>query len=125
MNIIFRKCDLCKNVVWSFNDTNIKCCDTDMRVLKANSVDASPETGYTAATMTAGTNGSSCTVNSYSGIKVGTSSKGGDMSITVPSGATKLVVYAAAWKGVTGLSLNITKTEITLLSRCCPTKASK
>lgn len=74
-------------------------------------VDASPETGYTAATMTAGTNGSSCTVNGYVGIKVGTSSKGGDMSITVPSGTTKLVLYAAAWKGVTGLSLNITKTS--------------
>lgn len=74
-------------------------------------VDASPEQGYTAATMTAGTNGSSCTVNTYSGIKVGTSKAGGDMSITVPSGATKLVLYAAAWKGVTGLSLNITKTS--------------
>ena len=74
-------------------------------------VDASPESGYTAATMTAGTNGSSCTVNTYSGIKVGTSKAGGDMSITVPSGATKLVLYAAAWKGVTGLSLNITKTS--------------
>ncbi len=78
---------------------------------EVNTVDASPETGYTAATMTAGTNGSSCTVNGYDGIKVGTSSKGGDMSITVPSGATKLVLYAAAWKGVTGLSLNITKTS--------------
>lgn len=74
-------------------------------------VHASPETGFTSATMTAGTNGSSCTVNTYSGIKVGTSSKGGDMSITVPSGATKLVLYAAAWKGVTGLSLNIAKTS--------------
>lgn len=74
-------------------------------------VHASPETGFTAATMTAGTNGSSCTVNTYSGIKVGTSSKGGDMSIEVPSGATKLVLYAAAWKGVTGLSLSITKTD--------------
>ena len=88
---------------------------------KANSVHASPETGFTAATMTAGTNGSSCTVNTYSGIKVGTSSKGGDMSVTVPSGATKLVVYAAAWKGVTGLSLNITKTSGAASATISPT----
>lgn len=60
------------------------------------------------ATMTAGTNGSECTVNSEAGIKVGTSSKGGTMTITVGEGATKLTLYAAAWKGVTGLSLNIT-----------------
>lgn len=61
----------------------------------------------TAATMTAGTNGSTCTVNGKGGIKVGTSKAGGDMTITVPSGATTLHLYAAAWKGVTGLSLNI------------------
>ena len=63
------------------------------------------------ATMTAGTNGSACTVNGKEGIKVGTSSKGGDMQITVPAGATMLHVYAAAWNGVTGLSLNITPTS--------------
>lgn len=59
-------------------------------------------------TMTAGTNGSACTVNSINGIKVGTSSKGGDMTITVPAGATSLQLYAAAWKGVSGLSISIT-----------------
>ena len=59
-------------------------------------------------TLTAGTNGSSCTVDGEDGIKVGTSSKGGDMTVTVPSGAKYLHVHAAAWKGVTGLSLNIT-----------------
>ena len=69
-----------------------------------------PETGDD-ATMAAGTNGSACTVNGKDGIKVGTSSKGGDMKITVPAGATMLHVYAAAWKGVTGLSLNITPTS--------------
>lgn len=63
-----------------------------------------------AATMTAGTNGSTCTVNGNSGIKVGTSKAGGNMSITVPAGATALNLYAAAWKGVTRLSLNITPT---------------
>ena len=43
MKIVFRKCDVCKNVVWSFNDTNVACCDNTMRVLKANDVDASFE----------------------------------------------------------------------------------
>ena len=37
-------------------------------------------------TLKAGTNGSSCKVNNQNGIKVGSSSKGGDMSITVPTG---------------------------------------
>lgn len=60
------------------------------------------------ATMTAGANGSACKVNNKDGIKVGTSKAGGDMSITVGSGATKLTLYAAAWKGVSGLSLTIT-----------------
>ena len=58
-------------------------------------------------TLTAGTNGSTATVNTYDAIKVGTSSKGGDMTVTVPAGTTKLHVHAAAWKGVTDLSLNI------------------
>lgn len=57
--------------------------------------------------MAPGTNGSTCTVNDNDGIKVGTSSKGGTMTITVGAGATKLTFYAAAWKGVNGLSLNI------------------
>ena len=71
-----------------------------------------PDSGEeTSATMTAGTNGTACTVNGKDGIKVGTSSKGGDMQITVPAGATMLHVYAAAWNGVTGLSLNITPTS--------------
>lgn len=60
------------------------------------------------ATMTAGTNGSTAKVNDKDAIKVGTSNKGGDMTITVPTGATSLEFYAAAWNGVSGLSLNIT-----------------
>ena len=61
------------------------------------------------ATMTKGTNGyDDFTVNSKPAIKVGTSSKGGDMTVTVGAGATTLTVYAAAWKGVNGLVLNIT-----------------
>ena len=63
------------------------------------------------ATMTGGTNGSGAVVIvdsvEKSAIKVGTSSKGGDMTITVGSGATSMSFYAAAWKGVTTLSLNL------------------
>ena len=59
-------------------------------------------------TLTAGTNGSSCTVNGEDGIKVGTSKLGGTMTVTVPAGAKYLHLHAAAWNGVTGLSLNIT-----------------
>ena len=59
-------------------------------------------------TMTAGTNGSACTVNNIDGIKVGKANAGGDMTITVPAGATSLQLYAAAWNGVSGLSINIT-----------------
>ena len=63
-------------------------------------------------TLTAGTNGSVCTVvisgTNYDGIKVGTSKAGGTMTVTVPSGAKYLHIHVAAWNGVTGLSLNIT-----------------
>ncbi|MBQ6083954.1 MAG: chitobiase/beta-hexosaminidase C-terminal domain-containing protein [Bacteroidales bacterium] len=70
-------------------------------------------TTYTSnCTLTAGTNGSTCSVsignNSYDGIKVGTSKAGGTMTVTVPSGAKYLHIHVAAWNGVTGLSLNIT-----------------
>lgn len=62
----------------------------------------------TPATMTAGTNGSAATVNGKDAIKVGTSKAGGNMTITVGTGAVKLSFYAAAWNKVTGLSLNLT-----------------
>ena len=70
-------------------------------------------TTYTSnCTLTAGTNGSTCSVsignNSYDGIKVGTSKAGGTMTVKVPSGAKYLHIHVAAWNGVTGLSLNIT-----------------
>ncbi|MBR0195632.1 MAG: hypothetical protein IJQ32_05275 [Paludibacteraceae bacterium] len=64
------------------------------------------------AIMAAGTNGyDDFTVNGKPAVKIGTSSKGGDMSVTVGAGATSLTVYAAAWKGVSSLSLNITAPE--------------
>lgn len=53
-------------------------------------------------------NASEATVNGNDAIKVGSSSKGGYMSVIVPAGSTKLHLHAAAWNGVTGLSLNIT-----------------
>ena len=67
------------------------------------------------ASFTNGTNGSSCTVNfgnnvSKTGVKVGTGSKGGDMSITIPANAANVSLYAGAWNNVTTLSLNITTT---------------
>lgn len=62
------------------------------------------------ATFTNSSNGSACTVNGTSGMKVGTNSKGGAFTITVPANATKLTLRAAAWNGVSGLSLNITPT---------------
>ena len=66
-------------------------------------------------TLTAGTNGSNCNINvgteGYNGIKVGTSSKGGDMSVTVPARAKYLHIHVAAWNGVDNLSLNITPNE--------------
>lgn len=43
MKLIFRKCKTCGNVVWSFNDTNISCCDNEMSIIRANEVDASFE----------------------------------------------------------------------------------
>ena len=78
--------------------------------------DAPPAPTYYDATMAKGTQAyDDGTVNGKPCIKIGTSSKGGDMTITVPSGAVELKVYAVAWKGVTGLSLNITadKTGVT------------
>lgn len=63
------------------------------------------------ATMDKGTNGSEATVNDKTAIKVGTSKLGGNMTITVPAGAKKLRFYAAAWKGVSGLSIAITPSK--------------
>ncbi len=45
MNQGFYKCDLCGNVVHKMNDAkgNLACCGKDMRLLKANTMDASNE----------------------------------------------------------------------------------
>lgn len=43
MNLKFRRCKKCGNIVWSFNDTDITCCGDVMEEIKPNSVDASFE----------------------------------------------------------------------------------
>lgn len=43
MELKFKKCNLCGNVVWSFNDKNISCCNESMRDIIPNSEDASFE----------------------------------------------------------------------------------
>ena len=87
--------------------------------LIAGSVNGWAQSDYSAVytsncTLTSVTNGSTCKVKigtsdtEYDGIKVGTSSKGGAMKVTVPAGAKYLHVHVAAWNGVSSLSLNIT-----------------
>ena len=66
------------------------------------------------ATMNNGTNSSAATVNSKTAIKVGTSGNSGNMTITVPSGATKLSFYSAAWKGSTDASLSLSCSGVTI-----------
>ena len=43
MEIKFKKCSICNNIVWTFNEKEVKCCDKEMNEIKANSVDASFE----------------------------------------------------------------------------------
>lgn len=43
MEIKFRKCKICGNIVWCFNDKSISCCNQEMELIKENSVDASFE----------------------------------------------------------------------------------
>ena len=43
MKIRFKKCKICGNIIWSFNDTDITCCNEIMNEIKANDVDASFE----------------------------------------------------------------------------------
>ena len=70
------------------------------------------------ATMAAGTDGSACEINftdktGVQGIKLGTSKKGGAMTITVGAGATKLSFYAVAWKGVNNCAIDFSGIEAT------------
>ena len=55
-----------------------------------------------ALSITPVTQASACTVNGKAGVKAGTQSNEGSLSITVPSGAKKLIVHAVAWNGAAG-----------------------
>ena len=70
--------------------------------------EAPEELEYVPATMTLGDYASDCVINDdIDGVKVGTSSNGGNMTITIPSGAIALRFYAVAWTGKAGdLSLS-------------------
>ena len=61
---------------------------------------------YEDVSIVGGTDCYNCTVNNVAGQKIG--KNGGEVTITVPSGATELVVYAAAWSDSNGISLDIT-----------------
>ena len=72
--------------------------------------DDTPVTGD-AADMALGNNAFDCTVNGAKAIKVGSSKKAGNMTITVPAGAKTLKFYAAAWNKESNLSVSITPAE--------------
>ena len=72
------------------------------------------------ATMNVGTNASEAEVNSKTAVKVGTGKAGGDMSISIGAGATKLVFYAGSWKGsesvvltLSGVTTNVNSITLT------------
>ena len=70
-----------------------------------------------AATMSAGSNASTATVNGHPAIKIGTSKNSGNMTITVPATSIKLTVYIASWKGENSNTVSITpNTKITPIS---------
>ena len=93
------------NVIAAEEDGSYKCVVKGATQITVETVlDGAPKS----ATLGLGDNASVCTVNGKDGVKVGTSKLGGSMTITLPAGATKLTLHAAAWNGVTGLSLNIT-----------------
>ena len=77
-------------------------------------IEAKAAEGEATITATGGTNASDAVVivdnqsTERDAIKVGTSKLGGNMKIIVPAGAKHLRFHAAAWNGVTGLSLNLT-----------------
>ena len=80
-------------------------------------------TTYTSnVTFTAGTNGSTCKVivtgsTQYDGMKLGTSSKTGTMTFTVPAGTTTIHIHAAGWNSDGGSrTLNISTSRGTLAS---------
>ena len=61
--------------------------------------------------MAPGENANNATVNDKPAVKVGTAKKVGVMTITVPSNAAKLTLYAAAWKAEDGTEITITPSD--------------
>ncbi|MBO4634970.1 MAG: hypothetical protein J5669_06315 [Bacteroidales bacterium] len=88
-------------------DTQAKIITIKKAVAKSGSTSEWATTETSNVAMAGVENGSDAKVNGYDAIKLGTSKLGGSMKVTVPSGSTKLHIHAAAWKGVNGLSLNI------------------
>lgn len=78
-------------------------------------VTAKPQQSEFDAEMTTGSNSMAVTVDGNSGVKVGTSSKAGSMTISVGAGATRLSFYAAGWNG--------TSTVINLTGATCGTSS--
>jgi len=78
-------------------------------------VTAKPQQDNFDADMTTGSNAMACTVDGSEGVKVGTSTKSGSMTIRVGAGATKLSFYAAGWNG--------TSTVINLSGATCGTSS--
>lgn len=58
----------------------------------------------------AGFNSSSCTVNSNAGVKCGTNSKKGKVTITVPAGTKYLHLHAVGWNGES-ITLSVSPTK--------------
>lgn len=122
-----------KSVTWSSSDTTVATVSNGtVTGVKAGSatitvtttdgnktatcdvtVTATTPTETSDATMAVGTNASTATVNGNTAIKVGTSGKVGDMTITVGTGATSLTFKAASWKGTSNVSLSLTGAEVT------------
>lgn len=58
-------------------------------------------------TLVGGTNATASTVNGKAAMKIGTSSKNGSFTATLPAGTTSFQIYASAWSGKTA-TLSIT-----------------
>ena len=95
------------HILIMLNDSIIPI-DPDTTLQDTTTIDPTPtEIGI----MGLGDNATEATVNDKPAVKVGTSKLGGNMTITVPSNANKLVVYIAAWRETTALSLDITPSD--------------
>jgi hypothetical protein len=120
------KMDVTANSTWHINPSSATVGDTEVEITATyndvtspvfivNVTVSSAAPTYVDATMTAGTNGSACTINNIDGIKVGTSKNDGNMTITVPAGTVELKLYVVAWKGAAG-TVNVSTSNGTLSS---------